>query len=409
MSRVDVIRALIQRGFPESTSRRIASGELPMDETSRMARAREQGFLPETVYHGTASDIQAFDPAQFGGDVTRARSARMGTWFANDPEVAATYARFAAEDVPVRRILDQADEAARRGNFDLHERLILQAEQLALGRELVDGGGQSIIPARLRADRWHGGREGLLNVDAGGATVGELDDGQIFQWAQDAQRRGRDGLRIRNFSDNADYGQYMPRDHYLVFDPANIRSINAAFDPEQVGSRNLLAGIGGGAVGLGLLAAPNEAAATTLPEADPMPESQRPELRNWNPTARDRAQQAIAGLLQRLGMSSYEANRQGRAFAGSRGPDGGIGLLDLTPAGLVFGAQEGSQAYQMGRNIGGAEGAVESGLGLLEVGLSALPARPMTRSAMNALRGRPSRRPGMGDAASLSAPVIFGE
>jgi len=222
-----------------------ASDALDMSKAARMQRADAMEYLPETVYHGTAADIESFRPATYGGSVTKARSAKMGTWFSDNPEVSAGYARFAAEDVPVQRLIDKADEAGREGNFDLQEKLYLEAEQLELGRSLQDGGGQNIIPARIRGK--------MFEVDAEGATMSDLDDSQLYQWAQEAKSKGYDGLKIKNFSDNADYGQYLPATHYLVFDPANIRSINAAFDPAKRSSANLMAGVGGAAVGLSAL------------------------------------------------------------------------------------------------------------------------------------------------------------
>ena len=210
---------------------------LDMSQAARMQRADEMEHLPETVYHGTAADIESFRPATYGGSVTKARSARMGTWFSDNPNVSAGYARLAAEDAPVQRLIDKADEAGRKGNFDLQEKLYLEAEQLELSGSLQGGGGQNIIPARIRGK--------MFEVDAEGATMSDLDDSQLYQWAQEAKSKGYDGLKIKNFSDNADYGEYLPATHYLVFDPANIRSINAAFDPAKRDSANLMAGVGG--------------------------------------------------------------------------------------------------------------------------------------------------------------------
>lgn len=225
--------------------KKAASGLLDMSQAARMQRADALEYLPETVYHGTAADIESFSPS-YGGSVTKARSAKMGTWFSDNPEVSAGYARFAAEDVPVQRLIDKADEAGRKGNFDLQEKLYLEAEQLELGRSLQDGGGQNIIPARIRGK--------MFEVDAEGATMSDLDDSQLYQWAQEAKSKGYDGLKINNFSDNADYGQYLPATHYLVFDPANIRSVNAAFDPAKRGSSDLMAGVAGtGVITGGLL------------------------------------------------------------------------------------------------------------------------------------------------------------
>ena len=46
-----------------NATRRAAQTALPMDEASRMARAREMGFdTSRPVYHGTATDFRAFDP-----------------------------------------------------------------------------------------------------------------------------------------------------------------------------------------------------------------------------------------------------------------------------------------------------------------------------------------------------------
>ena len=60
-------------GFPESVANRIASGELPMDEASRLKRAQEQGYGDE-LYHGSTHDIIEFkgqgDPGNDWGQGT---------------------------------------------------------------------------------------------------------------------------------------------------------------------------------------------------------------------------------------------------------------------------------------------------------------------------------------------------
>jgi hypothetical protein len=209
---------------------------LDINPEARMQRAQDQGYMPETLYHGTAQDIEAFDPAQYGGSVTKANSAKMGTWMSDDPTVAAGYARMAAEDAPVQKLIDQSDAAGRKGNYDLQEKLISEAEALELGGDLVNAGGQNIIPLRARGN--------LFEVDAEGATMGDLDDSQLFKWSQEAKAQGFDGLKIKNFSDNADYGTYTPATHYLIFDPKNIRSTNAEFDPAKSDSADLLSSVG---------------------------------------------------------------------------------------------------------------------------------------------------------------------
>lgn len=114
-----------------------------------------------------------------------------------------------------------------------------------------------------------------------------------------------------------------------------------------------------------------------------------PEMWAHDPTLRERTQDAISRGLQRVGLSPYEANRNADSITGSRalGAENlGIGLLDFTPAGLVFGLQEGGRAVERGRNIGGVEGAIQGGLGLLEIGLNAIPGALTTRAVVNNLR-----------------------
>lgn len=59
--------------------------DLPMDEASRMARAREMGF-DTSAYHGSNKDFQSFDP-----EMADDRTYGTGTWVSDNPDVAATY------------------------------------------------------------------------------------------------------------------------------------------------------------------------------------------------------------------------------------------------------------------------------------------------------------------------------
>ncbi|MDB4352377.1 hypothetical protein OAA60_02990 [Porticoccaceae bacterium] len=176
-----------------------------------------------TLYHGTAADIKKFDPLM-GGSVTKARSAKQGTWLVDDPEVAGGYARLAAEDAPVQKLIDESQAAERAGEWDKAHDLMAEAEKLEQGGELIGGGGQNIMPLKVRGN--------LMEFDAEGASMSDLDDAQLFKWSQEAKKGGYDGLQIKNFSDNADYGSHKAANHYLIFDPENIRS---TFDPPAVG------------------------------------------------------------------------------------------------------------------------------------------------------------------------------
>ena len=204
-----------------------------------MARADEQGFgTDKTWYHGTSGDFADIQPT---GSNTKARSAKSAVWLADDPEVAAGYARMAAEDAPINRLIDKSKEAERAGNFDLSERLQLDAEALEYGGELIDGGGQNIIPALTR-------RVGIDSYDVGGRSMSDLDDSQLHKWLSDNKREGGGGIEVADFVDNADYSNYLAATHLGLSDPANIRSKFAAFDPDNKGLNNLLGSMAGAGV-----------------------------------------------------------------------------------------------------------------------------------------------------------------
>ena len=203
---------------------------LDMSHAARMKRAAEQGYnTGERVYHGTSGDFDVFEAT---GSNTNARSAQEAIWLSDDPEVAAGYARMAAEDAPVQRLIKQSDQAGYAGNFDEQERLIHLAEELEGSGELVNAGGQNVIPAHIRD-------KNLLEFDAEGATMSDLDDSQLWKWLQEAREGGYDGLKITEFSDNADWGMYRPATHYALLNPSDIRSVNAAYDPANIGKATL--------------------------------------------------------------------------------------------------------------------------------------------------------------------------
>jgi hypothetical protein len=241
---VDKVAELIRLGYPESTAKKIASGELPMDQTSRMARADE--MFPAAGYHGTDSDISAFDLNR-GGHATGANSAKQGVWIANDSRVADSYANYAASDAKISRIVDQAYQAEKRGDYDEYQRLIIEAEDKEQAWQY--GGadarnlGQNTMPLRMRGN--------FLEYDAGGEAYFALED-EVNDVIANARKQGYDGVTFKNLDDSAGWSD-MPADHTVVFDPSNIRSTNAAFDPDQKDSSNLLAGLGAAGVGLGLM------------------------------------------------------------------------------------------------------------------------------------------------------------
>jgi hypothetical protein len=190
-------------GSPEYEAA-VAKG-LDMSQAGRMGRAKEMGFDTETaVYRGLTRpyDADTLVPGRF-------------QFLAHDPNVASGYAR----------------------NF-------------------ADREGANVVKAFLR-------KPNPLMVDAGGANWDRIDTrnlpeelraildprATIAAIATAARSRGYGHVTVRNVVDLADGGVGSPTTVEVVWDPSNIRSVNAAFDPEKSGSSTLLAAAPFAAVG----------------------------------------------------------------------------------------------------------------------------------------------------------------
>lgn len=167
-----------------------AAAALDMSAEARMARAKAMGF-DRPVYHGTSSDFPAFDPAM-AGQSTGSLSARQGVWTSPSPQVAAEYAKAPASGAA--------------------------------------NAGPNVLPLRLRSDR-------MGRVDLDGSEL----DLEIAGTIKDAFESGYDSILLRHPAGS---------DYIVAKDPAQLRSIFAAFDPAKKGSSNLLAS----GAGAGLLA-----------------------------------------------------------------------------------------------------------------------------------------------------------
>jgi GNAT superfamily N-acetyltransferase len=249
-------------------------------EKARLDRAVQQGFDLD-AYHGTKGDIQSFDPGLLGA-TTGAPSARVGFFFAAEPETAATYARTAdlralnpkgqsiKEQLAALDINDP-DYDAKRAQLieakktdrlqgiekagksyddnirELEERkravagnvvvdpksntLALPAEyqveydrlnnelaRVRSEREKLEDMGQNILPVKLRL-------QNPLVHDFGGGSYREVSYRELLD---QAQRDGKDGAIFRNTQDGGPV-----TDIYVVFEPSQIRSRFAAFDPKD--------------------------------------------------------------------------------------------------------------------------------------------------------------------------------
>lgn len=202
-----------------------ANTPLPMDEASRMARARELGFSKE-AYHGGKADFQAIDP-----EMAEDKTYGTGIWFTDNPDVAATYAGGIYDDGQTYPSL-------------------LNMENFA--------------SSDWRGRGWGHGREGTRMSFPEGYSRQSTRIGDIYEdWASwpstDSAARAANqgelsGLQITDVTDigpnifnRADLQKRLPEtaESIAVFDPQKVRSRFARFDPEFSHLRNLSAGVGG--------------------------------------------------------------------------------------------------------------------------------------------------------------------
>lgn len=210
-----------------------------MTQEARMQRAKDMGFNVDVpVYHGTASDFSAFEESE-QGKVTGSESAKNAIFFSDDEATAKAYSIYAAEDAPVKEAMRKADEAEARNDWDAYDEHLAEAERLE-GETFELRKNAKVLNTYLKI-------ESPLVVDAEGMTPQDLSDNDndnVDSWLsnqiQAAKDGGHDGLIMQNLDDAV--GLYdQPSNHYVVFDPSQIRSTNAAFDPDHKDSANLLA------------------------------------------------------------------------------------------------------------------------------------------------------------------------
>jgi hypothetical protein len=188
---------------------------LPMDETSRMQRAKEQGFDVDTpLYHGTHSDFDSFSKEgteqNFGG----AQSA-FGHFLTDNPKYA--------------------------------ERFSKQAYN---GQK----GGSNIMPVFARGKL----KEMDIKVLDDLERLGSDDNWEIARTAPQRAQEIVDKLKAEGYDGVRFVGVSGPgfgvANEIAIFDPSNIRGKFAKFDPSQSHSSKLLAAVPA-AIGVGGLLA----------------------------------------------------------------------------------------------------------------------------------------------------------
>lgn len=160
----------------------------------RLKDAKKMEFMTGMpLYHGTNKDIAEFS-LEHGGAVSRSPVGKLGVSLSVDPETASEFANQAGKE------------------------------------------GANVIQAYHRASK-------PVQIDLDGSEMNhEIAATVRYAWDQ-----GYDAIKFNNYTTPA--GK-KGKSFVLVKDPNQIRSVNAEFDPNKKNLANLLAGVGGVAVGV---------------------------------------------------------------------------------------------------------------------------------------------------------------
>ena len=189
---VKLLDRILDAGYPEGTAKKIASGQLSMDEASRISRASEQATnTNRELYHWTNREFSEFQPSSGG-------KFGQGVYLSPRPYYGEKYVRGGD---PLRMSVFGPSNIANREDIASVERVVLN-EMKELG----------VPPMAMGDTFWNLTQEKL-------------------------KEKGFDAL---------EFG-----DEVVVFDPARVRDVRAAFDPDNKGLKNILGGSAALAIGLG--------------------------------------------------------------------------------------------------------------------------------------------------------------
>jgi hypothetical protein len=206
-------------------AREMAAGQvLDMSQAARIQRAAEQGYDTSKVwYHGTPKGgFDEFDPygtSDYGlfGD---------GVYFTSDPEIASGYANKAVRGMSRPTIYPVHLKVENPMNMESAPNL--KAWKSALPKEYEDIANQG----STNEDVYRALEEMLMSEEYTKADARELIQGVL-------RDMGHDGI-IHKGGRTAGSRSH---DVAIAFDPEQIRSISAAFDPAKKDSTDLLASI----------------------------------------------------------------------------------------------------------------------------------------------------------------------
>lgn len=217
---------------------------LPANNTA-MDRAKALGYdVP--AYHGTNRNFTEFNNSMLGA-TTGAKSAQKAHFLAANPEMSNTY-------VSTKNVYNSVPPAYeklvknKKAFKEFNEAPDAQSQWMVLEKYGMNYGSGQVMPLLAKL-------ENPKIKDYKG--VGYRDE-SFNDLIKSAKKAKKDSVIFKNTYDQGPYeGRNVQSDVYAIFNPANIRSRFAVFDPARVNEADLLA-MGGSPLPLGLLGNDNK-------------------------------------------------------------------------------------------------------------------------------------------------------
>jgi hypothetical protein len=221
------IKEAMLRFMPSDTDYLSAVQQGDTQAAQRMVdeAAKKAGYTVGPVFHGSAARFNQFK-RNFLGTATGGQSANEAFFFSTSDRTAKNYASYASEEGPIKYLMRKADQAEAKGDWDLYDKLIGQAEEMDFGPNAQAMRNQRREQSKVY-NVYLNGR--FLEMDAEGKTPAELSsakafkqfDGSLTAALKSAKRKGYDGVVFRNLDDAPNLSD--PSDHYAIFDPNKIK------------------------------------------------------------------------------------------------------------------------------------------------------------------------------------------
>lgn len=219
--------------FEEARKEGVRLLGLPENNTA-MDRAKAMGYDLD-VYHGTGGDITAFDNSKLG-KFTNARTAHLGTFTTDNPILANSFAN--QENGNVMPLLMKRSADGK--------------EPLELGYRTAKERG-----ARGAQDPFHSMQEAIARK-SGKPSFDDVTKEEVKAWRDSVSQKYGSINLLNTATDSNGFATARSiaepyHNFHIAFEPSQLRSRFAAFNPAKADSTNILAGVGAG--GLGMAAA----------------------------------------------------------------------------------------------------------------------------------------------------------